>query len=204
MAEDDNFIGFSPASARNRVPILEALLGLLRGDEAVLEIGSGTGQHAVYFSQRLPHLRWLPSDVAQQLPLLQANLEAHQCDNIDPPLLVDLQQPQWSSGLSPVELIYTANTLHIISWAEVISLFRGLSGVLRPAGRLMLYGPFRYNQGFTSEGNAQFDRWLKDRDPNSGIRDFEQVQALAHEAGLTLEADICMPANNQLLVWQKA
>lgn len=177
---------------------------LLNGDETVLEIGSGTGQHAVHFCRSLPGLRWLPSEVTPQLPLLQANLDAHRCNNVDPPALLDLQHPHWSLGLSPVELIYSANTLHIVSWAEVISLFNGVGKVLRPAGRLIIYGPFRYNNRFTSEGNAEFDCWLKERNPGSGIRDFEQVDSLARGAGLILETDISMPANNQLLVWKKA
>ncbi|WP_299199854.1 DUF938 domain-containing protein [uncultured Amphritea sp.] len=203
MTGENYFLGFSPASARNRTPILEALVSLLKGDEAVLEIGSGSGQHAVHFCQALPSLRWLPSEVAQQLPLLQANLEAHGCDNIHPPVLVDLQHPHWSSVLPPVELVYSANTLHIISWTEVTSLFNGVGAVLEPAGRLILYGPFRYNNCFTSEGNAEFDCWLKERNPDSGIRDFEQIDSLARGVGLILETDISMPANNQLLVWKK-
>ncbi len=203
MSGENGFLCFSSAAARNRAPISEALQALLNGDESVLEIGSGSGQHAIHFCQVLPRLRWQPSEITPQLRLLQANLEAHASDNIHPPVLLDLQAPQWSTELSTVDVVYSANTLHIVSWAEVVSLFKGVRQLLNPAGRLILYGPFRYNNGYTSDGNAQFDRWLKDRSAVSGIRDFEQVNALALGAGLTLETDMSMPANNQLLVWQK-
>ncbi|RTE66093.1 DUF938 domain-containing protein [Amphritea opalescens] len=202
--DENSFMGFSPASARNAAPILQRLTGLLAGDEKVLEVGSGTGQHAVHFAGNLPGVRWLPSDIEQQLPLLQANLDRHGSDNITASRVLNLQQSDWHTGLDPVDLIYSANTLHIIGWAEVVSLFRHLDQVLAPQGQVILYGPFRYGQNFTSDSNAEFDQWLKARNPMSGIRDFEAVNALAVEAGLLLKDDIVMPANNQLLVWQKA
>jgi len=197
------FIGFSLASARNCKPILKELAGLLRGDESVLEIGSGSGQHAVYFAEQLAGLVWQPSEIAPQLAVLQTNLETHGGANISPPVLLDLRDESWGDSVSGVDLIFTANTLHIISWAEVISLFDRLDRVLKPGGRLVLYGPFRYNNAYTSDSNADFDRWLTARDPDSGIRDFEKVSSLALEAGLMLECDISMPANNQLLVWRQ-
>lgn len=200
----NSFIGFSSASARNREPIQHALATLLRGNEVVLEVGSGSGQHAVYFSAQWSALRWLPSEVAQQLSLLRANLKAHGGANIAAPLMLDLQNENWAEDIAPVDLIYSANTLHIMGWTEVVSLFHHLDKVLLPEGRVVLYGPFRYKQCFTSASNAEFDRWLKDRHPASGIRDFEAVDALARKAGLSLLCDIEMPANNQLLVWQKS
>ncbi|MBR9865691.1 MAG: DUF938 domain-containing protein [Oceanospirillales bacterium] len=200
---ESGFIGFSLASARNCTPIFKELAVLLRGDESVLEIGSGSGQHAVYFSEQLSGLTWLPSEIALQLTVLQANLDIHGRANIKAPLLLDLRDKNWGAGLPGVDLIFSANTLHIISWAEVVSLFCCLETVLKPGGRLILYGPFRYDDNFTSDSNAEFDGWLKARDPDSGIRDFEQVSSLASEAGLMLECDISMPANNQLLVWKQ-
>nr|WP_320135611.1 DUF938 domain-containing protein [uncultured Amphritea sp.] len=203
IIDENSFMGFSPASARNGEPILQRLTELLAGDETVLEVGSGTGQHAVHFAGSLSGLRWLPSDIEQQLPLLQANLDRHGGDNIASSRLLDLQQSDWHAGLDPVDLIYSANTLHIMGWAEVVTLFRHLDQMLTPQGQLIIYGPFRYSQNFTSQSNAEFDQWLKARNPVSGIRDFEAVNALAMQAGLLLQDDIKMPANNQLLVWQK-
>ncbi|MDO6563797.1 DUF938 domain-containing protein [Amphritea sp. 1_MG-2023] len=203
MTDKNHFAGFSPASARNREPISQALMTLLRGNETVLEVGSGTGQHAVYFTEQWPGLQWQPSDIAQQLPLLQANLDTHERHNIDQARLLNLQHAHWADSVMPVDLIYTANTLHIIAWSEVVSLFSQLEKVLRPQGRVIVYGPFRYAQEFTSTSNAEFDAWLKVRNPLSGLRDFEAVNALALAAGLSLLHDIAMPANNQLLVWQK-
>lgn len=203
MIDASGFIGFSLASARNCKPILKELVGLLRGDESVLEIGSGSGQHAAYFAEQLAGLAWQPSEIAPQLAVLQTNLEIHGSANISPPVLLDLRDEGWGDSLSGVDLIFSANTLHIISWAEVISLFDGLDKVLKPGGRVVLYGPFRYNNAYTSDSNADFDRWLTTRDSDSGIRDFEKVSSLALEAGLVLECDISMPANNQLLVWRR-
>lgn len=205
MASDINqFMGFSPSSARNREPISQVLMAVLRGDEVVLEVGSGSGQHAVYFTKQWPNLQWIPSEIRQQLPLLQANLDNLSHDNIASPQWLDLQNADWADSLAPADVIYSANTLHIIAWSEVVSLFSQLDNVLQPEGRVMLYGPFRYNQGFTSESNAEFDQWLKARNPASGIRDFEAVNQLAITAGLSLIHDIEMPANNQFLVWQKS
>ncbi|MBN0988249.1 DUF938 domain-containing protein [Amphritea pacifica] len=203
MTEARDFIAFSPSAARNCQPILQQLAALLSGDESVLEIGSGNGQHAVYFTEQLTGLRWLPSEIAPQLPLLQTNLDVHGCANIDEPVVLDLRHQNWDNGLPEVDLIFSANTLHIISWTEVVSLFARAEAVLKPAGRVILYGPFRYNNAFTSESNAEFDHWLKARNPDSGIRDFEQVNSLAQAANLMLECDIGMPANNQLLVWRR-
>jgi SAM-dependent methyltransferase len=202
MAADNNgWVNFSPAAERNQTPVLAKLQTLLKGDETVLEVGSGSGQHALHFCAAMNGLRWIPSDIAELLPGLEINLNPHVSSTICSPELLDLRDNRWHTGFATVDVIYSANTLHIVSWPEVVSLFDGVARLFKPASKLILYGPFRYNGGYTSNGNAEFDLWLKRRNAESGIRDFEKVNELAEKAGLTLSADIDMPANNQLLVW---
>jgi cyclopropane fatty-acyl-phospholipid synthase-like methyltransferase len=167
----------------------------------VLEIGSGTGQHAVYFAPELPHLVWQTADVAQHHAGIRVWLEEAALPNVLPPLALDVNQPDW-----PVErydAVFSANTLHIMGWPEVEKFFAGVGAVLEPGGVLAVYGPFNYNGAFTSDSNARFDAWLKSRDPASGVRDFEAVDALARAQGLVLQQDVAMPSNNRTLVWQR-
>ncbi len=192
---------YSEACARNQDPILERLAPLLAHSSRLLEIGSGTGQHAVHFAAALPALGWQPTDLAANLESLSINLARHGGDNILPPLELDVCSEPWPSG--PWDAVFSANTLHIVGWAEVEALMSGVGRVLAPDGLLCVYGPFRYGGSYTSASNAEFDRWLRLRDPLSGIRDFEAVDALAQGAGLALERDFTMPANNQLLVWRR-
>jgi SAM-dependent methyltransferase len=196
---------FSDACERNKGPILDVLrrrLGHTAG--LVLEIGSGTGQHAVHFARHLPQLSWQPTDQADQLAALTARVGVEGPCNLLPPLELDLAQHRWPCDEDSVDAVFTANTLHIIGWPHVQALFRGVGRVLRPEGLLFVYGPFRYGGQYTSHSNHAFDDTLRRRDPASGIRDFESVDALAHKAGLTLLEDVAMPANNQTLVWQKS
>ena len=202
MAADENgWVNFAPAAERNQAPVLEKLQTLLKGDETVLEVGSGSGQHAVHFCAAMNGLRWMPSDIAELLPALEVNLNPYVGSSICSPKLLDLRNSGWHSEFTTVDVIYSANTLHIVSWPEVISFFDGVASLIKPESKLILYGPFRYNGGYTSNGNAEFDLWLKQRNSESGIREFEKVNELAEKAGLTLSVDIDMPANNQLLVW---
>jgi hypothetical protein len=183
---------FSEASERNRDPILAILKRVLRDRKRVLEIGSGTGQHAAYFAPELPHLVWQASDVAENLPGIR----------------------EWVSNPSPIELdvekdwpklevdaVFSANTCHIMSWPQVERMFMGI-GRLAPEV-LALYGPFNYSGRATSESNARFDAILRARDPASGLRDLDDILNLAHAAGLKLEEDNAMPANNRLLVFRR-
>ena len=190
---------FSEASERNKTPILQALRGTLARHRRVLEIGSGTGQHAVHFARELPHLEWQPTDRADCLPGLIARLELEGPVNLRAPVELDVMQELWPSFAA--DAVYSANTLHIMSWPEVEALFRGVGRILGRGGLLAVYGPFRYGGAFTTESNAAFDLSLRRRDPLSGIRDFEAVNALAAAQGLELQADRAMPANNQLLTW---
>lgn len=191
---------FSEACERNKGPILEALRSAFADRTRVLEIGAGTGQHAVHFASHLPHLVWQPTDRAEHLPGLAARIAEQGAPNLRPPLELDVTQAHWPA--LDVDGVYSANTLHIMSWAEVESFFSGVGRALREGGVLTVYGPFRYAGRFTTESNAAFDRSLRERDPASGIRDFEAVDTLAFAQGLELRADHSMPANNQLLVWK--
>lgn len=193
---------FSPSSERNRDPILAVLRGAFQDRHRVLEIGSGTGQHAVHFAAALPHLLWQASDRIENRAGIQAWLSHAGLANTPPPLTLDVNQTDWPAG--PFDAVFSANTLHIMGWDEVLTLFRRLPEVLAADARLVIYGPFNYSGAFTSPSNAEFDARLKGDDPRRGIRDFEAVDALARGAGLWLEADHPMPANNRCLLWQRA
>ena len=183
---------FSEASERNRAPILEVLRRVFSKSRRVLEIGSGTGQHAAYFAPALAHLVWQTSDVAEHLPGIREWVS-------DPaPIELDVDKP-WPKVQA--DAVFSANTCHIMSWAQVERMFEGV-GRLRPEV-LALYGPFHSDGRHTSESNARFDDMLRARDALSGIRDFEKIDALARAAGLTLQEDNAMPANNRLLVFQQ-
>lgn len=192
---------YSESCEQNREPILAVLKQAFADCSQVLEIGSGTGQHAVYFGADLPHLRWQTSDVLAHHPGIRSWLAEAALPNVLPPLELDVSQPHWPS--SRYDAVFSANTLHIMGWPEVVRFFEGVGAVLAPGGVLVVYGPFNYNGQFTSESNARFDGWLKARDPASGVRDFEAVDALARAQGLILQQDIAMPANNRSLVWQR-
>jgi cyclopropane fatty-acyl-phospholipid synthase-like methyltransferase len=191
---------FAPACERNRDPILQQLKSIFADVKQVLEIGSGTGQHAVYFAQHLPHLIWQPSDCAPNIAGIACWREESALGNVAPPLELDVDQ-LWP--VQQVPALFSANTLHIMSWLQVQQFFAGVARHLMLQGELVVYGPFNYQGCYTSESNAQFDRWLKTQSPNSAIRDFEAVNALAAGAGLDLVDDHTMPANNRLLHWRR-
>jgi len=194
-------LAVSEACERNKGPILAVLAGELGASRAVLEIGSGTGQHAVHFATHLPHLTWQPSELREQLPPLIERLAREAPPNVRAPVALDVRDDPWP--LAGFDALFSANSLHIMAWSAVREFFRGTAAVLRAGGVLCVYGPVRYRGEYTSASNAQFDLWLKARDPQSGIRDFEALDALALAQGLRLRADHPMPANNQTLVWQR-
>jgi cyclopropane fatty-acyl-phospholipid synthase-like methyltransferase len=191
----------SEACERNKGPILEVLRIELAGAACVLEVGSGTGQHAVHFAAGLPHLVWQPSELPENLPPLVERVRLEGGENLRVPLALDVRDDPWE--LPPVDAVFSANTLHIMAWSAVHEFFRGVGAVLRSPGVLCIYGPFRFHGAHTSDSNADFDHWLKARDPGSGVRDFEALDALARAQGLTFTADHAMPANNRTLVWRK-
>jgi SAM-dependent methyltransferase len=192
---------FSAACERNKDPILEVLRICFADRALVMEIGSGTGQHAVHFARALPHLTWYPTEQLPYLADLTQRVKLEGAQNLRVPTLLDVRQAVWP--LRNADAMFTANTLHIMSWLEVMALFHGVGSVLAPGGVLCIYGPFRYNGRYTSDSNQDFDRMLNERDPNSGLRDITAVTALAVQYGLRLDADHDLPANNRLLVFAK-
>ena len=191
----------SDACERNKEPILSVLRTCCADRVQVLEIGSGTGQHAVYFARHLPHLEWHPTEQLNYLSDLAARVRLEGSGYLRPPTVLDVRQAIWPAR--SVDAVFTANTLHIMSWAAVGALYRGVAEVLVPGGILCVYGPFRYEGAYTSDSNREFDGMLRERDPLSGIRDIEAVCALAGPYGLSLAADHDLPANNRLLVFHK-
>jgi SAM-dependent methyltransferase len=191
---------YAESCEKNREPILAALKEIFADRKRVLEIASGTGQHAVYFGRELHHLVWQPSELAQNLAGIQAWLDEAQLPNVLPPLALDVNDVRWP--VTAADAIFNANTVHIISWPEVERLFAHIARAIEPGGYVCFYGPYNYGGKFTSESNARFDAWLKSRDPNSGVRDFEAVNRLAASHGLELPRDIEMPSNNRILVWE--
>ncbi|MDB6083937.1 MAG: hypothetical protein JWN43_1818 [Gammaproteobacteria bacterium] len=191
---------FSEACERNKEPILEVLRSAFADRSQVLEIGSGTGQHAVHFAARLPHLTWHPTERLGFVPELSARIHAEGGPNLRQPLVLDVRQPVWP--LRSVDAMFTANTLHIMSWPEVTAMFQGIAATLTSSGVLCVYGPFRY-EGRHVPSNEQFDRSLRERDPESGVRDIRSIVSLAAGFGIMLAADHDLPANNRLLVFVK-
>ncbi len=192
---------FSQACENNKQPILEVLKTAFSNLDTVLEVGSGTGQHAVYMAEHLPHLVWQPSDQALYLEGVKARCHDYAGGNLNVPVELDVTQPLWR--VDAVDGIFTANTLHIMSWMMVEDFFKGVGRTLSAQGKLCVYGPFNYNGQFTSESNQVFDGYLRQRNPDSGIRDFEVINQLAENLGLYLVTDHEMPANNRLLEWER-
>ncbi|HKR76999.1 MAG TPA: DUF938 domain-containing protein [Rhodanobacter sp.] len=190
----------APACERNREPILEVLLQHFADRRRVLEIGSGTGQHAVHFAATLTGLDWQCSDRAENLPGIRVWLDEAALPNTPPPLELDVCG-SWPRG--PFDAVFSANTLHIMAWREVEALFAQLPAVVTDDARLAIYGPFNYGGHYTSDSNAAFDQWLKARGAHMGIRDAEAVDALAAAAGFAPVDDVAMPANNRCRVWQR-
>jgi hypothetical protein len=188
---------FSEACERNKGPILEVLRVAFADRSQVLEIGSGTGQHAVHFAACLSHLIWHPTEQLKYLSDLAARIKQEGGSNLRPPTVLDVKQAIWP--MRSADAVFSANTLHIMSWSEVLDLFRGLDAILAAAGVLCVYGPFRYDGRYTSDSNRDFDRMLQERDPLSGLRDITAVTRLAAQYGLALKADHDLPANNRLL-----
>ncbi|MHA7926420.1 MAG: DUF938 domain-containing protein [Marinobacter sp.] len=194
---------FSQACENNKTPILEKLTELFKQPGTILEIGTGTGQHAFHFAGHLPHVVWQPTDHPQNAQLSRPWIDDAHLTNINPPIALEVLNGDWSS-LPAIDGAFSANTAHIMAWEEVQAMFRGVSGALPKDGIFCLYGPFSYGGQHTSESNVRFDLSLRTQAPHMGIRDMEDLEALGEETGLKLEKDFGMPANNRLLVWRKS
>lgn len=192
----------APATARNREQILEVLKVEFDGCRHVLEIGSGTGQHAVYFGKSLPGIAWQTSDLPARHAGIRAWIAAQACENVRPPLALDVLADADPAG--DYDALFSANTAHIMSEDAVAAMF-ALAGRLLPAeAPFALYGPFRIGGEFTSQSNAAFDGSLRARDPAMGVRDLEFLDELGAAAGLRRAALVAMPANNFTAVWRKS
>ncbi|MBC3873241.1 DUF938 domain-containing protein [Undibacterium sp. LX15W] len=192
---------FSLACERNQEPILQHLQEYLADAQQVLEIGSGTGQHAVYFSRHLPHLKWQTSDRVENHPSIQAWINEEGNSRALAPLALDVANDSWPT--QSYDAVFTANTCHIMHWEEVEKMFAGACHVLAQNGKFIIYGPFNYGGQFTSISNQEFDASLKRQSSHRGIRDIADVEALAAQQQFKLLADLEMPANNRLLIFKK-
>lgn len=192
---------FSQACENNREPILQVLEPRLRDCRLVLEIGSGTGQHAVYFGAALPHLQWQTSDLPEHHEGIRQWLADYSGDNVLAPLTLDMAVQPWP--IEQADAVFSANTCHIAAWEEVLGLLDGCARILQPGGLLILYGPFNEAGEYTSDSNARFDQWLKQQAAHRGIRNRQTVAEAAQARGLRLEETLEMPANNRCLVFRR-
>lgn len=193
---------FSQACENNKDAILQVLRAELADSRKVLEVGSGTGQHAVYFSEHLPHLSWQTSDQTHYHSGIRQWMAESGLSNIRDPMPLDVREYAWGESL--YDAVFTANSLHIMALASAKHFISQVAKALRDDGCFLVYGPFNYQGAYTSESNARFDVWLKQQDPLSAIRDFEMLDKYARSGGLKLAGDYTMPANNRLLVWRKS
>jgi SAM-dependent methyltransferase len=192
---------FSEACEQNKSPILAVLRETFAETRRILEIGSGTGQHAVHFARHLPHLHWQTSDLPEHHPSIRAWMAESRLTNLGTPLELDVMAGPWPR--ESFDGVFSANTAHIMHWPAVCRMYAGIGRLLGDRGVFCLYGPFNYHNAYTSPSNERFDGWLRARDPGSGIRNFEDLDALARAHGLHLQSDHGMPVNNRLLVWVK-
>ena len=201
LDQDLKMEGFSQAADNNKTPILNTLREWLSNGELVLEIGSGSGQHAIHIANTLSKIRWQPTEHPGVLPILTKNISSFGSTNILTPQSLDLAAVEWPA--ESVDCVYAANVIHIVAETLGRKLIETAAEILGAGGLLALYGPFKYQGDFTTTSNAEFDDWLKDRNPKSGIRDFEWVMELAKDSGLTFVEDRSMPANNQFLAFRR-
>ena len=190
---------FSESCEQNKAVIYEAIEPYLLDGIEVLEIGSGTGQHAVHFAAMTPGIIWQTSDLAENMPAINAWINDSQLSNLPEPLELDVNS-HWTDR--DYKLMFSANTFHIMNQDQVEQFLLRCTGCLVAEGHLIVYGPFNYQGSYTAPSNEQFDGWLKARDPQSGIKHFEWVNAIARESGLRLVNDIAMPSNNRILIWR--
>lgn len=192
---------YTESCDQNRSVILNIIRPLLLDSSSVLEIGSGTGQHAVYFAENLPHIIWNTSDCIENIEGIQIWLADTNSQQLPPTIELDVSQKNWP--VLNIDTVFTANTCHIMNQQHVEAMFKEVSKILPKGGQLIIYGPFNYNNQYTSLSNKRFDQWLKQRNSGSAIRNFETLNEFAKQAGLNLIHDYEMPANNRILHWKK-
>ncbi len=192
---------YAESSEQNKQPILDVLRERFGHPGTVLEIGSGTGQHAIFFSEQLPHLRWQPSDREENLQGIELWRIDSDASNCLIPIELDVAGSPWPED--EFDYVFSANTCHIMHWPEVEKMLNGIGAVLKAGGICCLYGPFNKNGDYTAPSNQRFDAWLKERDPEMGVRDMEAIRDTAAESGLVLKNEIAMPADNFILVLKK-
>lgn len=192
---------FAQSSEENKQVILQAIEEFLKIRFSILEIASGTGQHAVYFAEKMPQLTWQPSDLADAHTGIKRWIAESELNNVLPPLCLNVSEDDWPN--TTYDAVFSANSFHIMARHHVEDFFEKISHVLNANGIVIIYGPFNYQGHYTSESNERFDLWLKHRNRQSGIKDFEWCDQLAKKAGLTLSKDIEMPQNNRILIWEK-
>lgn len=190
------------AAEQNKAPIANALQTILRSGDLVLELGSGTGQHACHFAREFPDISWQPTELGALLPVIDLWIRDEGSDNILRPIELDASLQYWP--VESADVVYTANTLHIVSAATIERMFLGAGSVLHAEGRFCAYGPFMLNGEHTADSNAEFDRALKQNDPASGVRDMVWLDSLAVANGMQAAELVPMPANNFLAVWRRA
>lgn len=188
---------YSESCDQNKDVILSVISPLFFSLSNVLEIGSGTGQHAIYFAGKMPHLTWHTSDCQSYLDGINMWLADTGLTNVLPPLELDVSRSQWPQ--LEVDAVFTANSIHIMQQQDVVNLINGVGKLLKQGGSFVIYGPFNYNGLYTSKSNESFDQWLKDRDPLSGVKNFEEIESMANSNNMQLVTDYEMPANNRIL-----
>ena len=192
---------FSQACEKNKEPILKVLKEYVSDQESLLEIAGGTGQHGEFFAKSFPNIVWQTSDLPDAVTDLNLRISEANLQNFPRALTLDVNDPNWN--VKKYELLFTANSLHIMSEESVENFFSRIPDALQQSALVFIYGPFKYDGKFTTESNAEFDEWLKEKDRRSGIRDFEVISELAISAGFSFVADVQMPSNNQLLVFSR-
>ncbi len=192
---------YSSACDNNKTPIFNAIKPLFNDIKQVLEIGSGTGQHAVYFAEKLPGLNWQTSDRVENHTGIRQWIEESGLANVFMPIELDVTMPNWPD--LQADAAFTANTCHIMHWYQVLAMFEGVGKLLQPGNRFIIYGPFNYQNAYTSDSNQRFDAMLRQRDPDSGLRNIEDIKDAAIKNQLIFNDDMTMPANNRLLVFQR-
>lgn len=200
-SENSNAPPFSRSADNNKDHILQKLQDVLSVDARVLEVASGTGQHALYFSERMKRLMWQPSDMDLDVFQLARTVRENSRPNLCKPIELDIGN--WPDLPTSFDAVYSANCLHIISEDLIAPYVIGVADSLREGGLMLLYGPFKYSGDFTTSSNAEFNSFLQNTYEGGGIKDFEFVDELAQSHGLNLVQDCSMPANNQFIVWQK-